>query len=234
MTPIELEYGQEAINNEIKKIYHQGKFENGYILDGVADTEGYLNSYPKIAWILKEAWDEEKGGEWDLVKEVIVRQNRATISKTPSLRKAAYTSSAIHSDSLWDDIPWITEDDSIANALKKTAWINISKIAGKSKSDSYNLSKAFPHWKGIIQKQLDLYSPDIIILGNTYHFVKEILHIDNVEPNYKEGSAWGYNDSNRRLIIWAYHPAARIKDSDYVDDIVDLIRKYSDNFNPSF
>lgn len=49
------------------------------IADGISDLNAYLSSYPKIAWILKEPYDEIKegkpcGGGWSIPKDCFLKE----------------------------------------------------------------------------------------------------------------------------------------------------------------
>lgn len=217
---------QDKINDKIIKIYEERKenFDNGYILDGIADIEGYADSNPRIAWILKEAWDEPNGGEWDLSKEIINTLTKDKVSKTPSFKRVAYVARGIETDTKWDELPWITEDESVVNALKKVAWLNISKIAGKSVSPNERITSAFETWEDILKEQLEKFDPQIIILGNTYQWVRDLLQI-NREPEIKENSAWAYIRPDNKIIVWAFHPSKIMKDQEYIDDILNVIKE---------
>lgn len=226
---------QEKINDKIIKIYQQRKenFDKGSITDGVTDIDGYLQSKPRIAWILKEAWDKGKAS-WSITEDVIADLNKDNISGTPSFKRVAYTTFGIQTESKWDDMPWIYNDENVANAIKKVAWLNVSKVAGESVSYSKELEKASKIWEEILDEQIKLYDPQVIILGNTYNWVKDILKI-NKEPEIKENSAWAYKTQDDKIVIWAYHPAIRrMKDQDYIDDIIEAIKKAQIGFGINF
>ena len=233
----EIRNAQEEINQEIieRSKNPNYNFDGCYILDGIADIEGYVNSKPRIAWILKEAWGDDGAG-WDLSSQVIAKQTPTIISSTPSFKRVAYVSRGIHTDTVWDDLPWITQDENVSNAIKKIAWLNISKIAGDSKSPDSRISTAYEEWNDILKKQLKAYDPQIIILGNTHKWVEKMLEIERPkgEADLKENSAWAYLNPDNKLIIWAFHPAKIMKDQEYIDDIVNIIRKAREKFNLDF
>lgn len=217
----------EAHNNIKDEIIRRSQskeysFDKGYILDGVTNLEAYLSG-PRIAWILKEAWDKE-WGDWDLCLEVLNEQNKDNISGSPSFKRVAYTSYGIFKGLKWDDMPWIYQDNSVSECIKRIAWLNISKIAGDSNSPDSRITEAYNKWEDILRRQLKLYDPEIIILGNTYKWVSSLLEIDNIEP-IKENSAYAYVRPDGKIVIWAYHPNCRKKDETYIDDILKAIDK---------
>lgn len=195
-------------------------FDKGYILDGVVNLNQYLRG-PRIAWILKEAWDKE-WGDWDLCEEVLSKQNKDIISGSPSFKRVAYVSYGICKGLKWDSMPWISEDESVSEAIKRIAWLNISKVAGDSVSPDQRITNAYEVWKDILEEQIALYDPEIIILGNTFKWVSDLLKISDIDP-IKENSAWAYITPDNKIVIYAYHPNCRKKDVTYVDDILNAI-----------
>ena len=237
MNAEEIRKAQEEINLEIieRSKSPDYNFDGCYILDGIADIEWYVNSKPRIAWILKEAWGNDEEG-WNLSSQVIAKQNSSTISSTPSFKRVAYVSRGIHTDTEWDDLPWISEDEEVASSIKKIAWLNISKIAGNTTSPDSRIASAFEVWNDVLKKQLNAFDPQIIILGNTYQWVEKLLEIERPkgEADLKENSAWAYLNPHNKLIIWAFHPSKIMKDQKYIDDIINVIRKAREVFNLEF
>lgn len=230
----EIRKAQEEINQEIieRSKNSNYNFDGCYILDGIADIEGYVNSKPRIAWILKEAWGDDEDG-WNLSSQVIAKQTPTTISSTPSFKRVAYVSRGIHTDTVWDDLPWINQDEDVASSIKKVAWLNISKIAGDTTSPDSRISSAFDVWNDILKKQLDNFNPQVIILGNTFKWVERFLGIENIAP-IKNESAWAYVKRDNKVIIWAFHPSKIMKDQEYIDDIVNVLRKVRDVYDLEF
>lgn len=105
------------------------------------------------------------------------------------------------------------------------AWLNISKTAGDKSSPNARLTRLYPRWRDLLVRQLTLYDPRIVLPGHTHRWMAGELGILNKEPLVKRPTAWVFADGAGRLIVWAYHPSARIKDRDYVDDIVLGIRE---------
>lgn len=237
MTAEEIRKAQDEINREIieRSKAPNYKFDGCYILDGIADIDGYINSSPRIAWILKEAWGNDDEG-WNLSSQVIAKQNSSIISSTPSFKRVAYVSRGIHTDTVWDDLPWINQDEDVASSIKKVAWLNISKIAGDTTSPDARITAAYGIWIDILRKQLNLFDPQIIILGNTHKWVEKMLKIERPkgEADLKENSAWAYLNPDNKLIIWAFHPSKIMKDEKYVDDIINVIRKAREKYKLNF
>lgn len=113
---------------------------------------------------------------------------------------------------------------------KKIAWLNISKIAGNSVSPDSRITEAYNKWEDILIRQLKLYDPEIIILGNTYKWVSSLLEIEDITP-IKVNSAWAYLRPDGEIVIWAYHPNCRKKDETYIDDILTAIDKAKESIS---
>ncbi len=121
-------------------------------------------------------------------------------------------------------MPWINQDDNVSDCIKKIAWLNISKIAGDTVSPDSRIIEAYNKWKDILCRQLRIYDPEIIILGNTYKWVSSLLEIGDIIP-IKVNSAWAYVRPDGKIVIRAYHPSCRKRDETYIDDILTAIDK---------
>ncbi len=189
-----------------------------YITNGVADIDGFVDARPRIMWLLKEAYGE---GGWDHCAMHCELTGR-DIQSMPTEKRVAYTSYGLMHNERWAEMPYVYENDEMVRCFKSVAWINVSKLAGDTVSDNGQLKNDFHHWEDIVRKQIEVYDPQIIILGNTYDIVKDMLAIgdkDMVSSNYFANL---YQKDGRK-IVWAYHPNARIKDEDYVNGIIDIL-----------
>lgn len=234
MTIEEIKKAQEEINLEIieRSKNPNYNFDKGYIVDGVADIEAYIETKPRIAWILKEAWDKEIG-DWymsDLIREKYIKN----ISTCSTFKNVAYVSYGIQNNLLWDDIPWIYKEQEVVDALKSIAWLNISKIAGDTTSPDARITSAYEVWNDILKKQLNIFDPQIIILGNTLKWVQNLFSIENLDY-IKYNSAHAYVLPDKKIIIDAYHPSSTQDTNEkYTDNIVNVIRLAKEKYNIEF
>ena len=115
--------------------------------------------------------------------------------------------------------------------LRKTAYINLSKMPGPTVSLDDHLWECYQIWKDLILEQISLYSPDIIIFGYTFKFLKKDLNITEAPISTLSGQ-WnsdGYK-KNGRIYIDAYHPSRKGGEDggrDYVMSIIKAVNKLS-------
>ncbi|MBR5958459.1 MAG: hypothetical protein IKZ99_08855 [Salinivirgaceae bacterium] len=170
------------------------------IYDGVADIDAYLKSSLKIMWILKNAYDANdgnnnpNGGGWYL-KDVLD-------SSVQTWRGMAYAIYGFRNDLDWGALPAISQNKKIIDEIKSVAYININKMPGlKSISDSealycYNL------WKDILNKQIDVYEPDVIIFGGTFRF---FYNSDELESSKQECFENLDSKADKKAIVYKYN-----------------------------
>lgn len=224
-------------DNELKRQIHKlATQEQSPIGDGIVNYEEYLNSSPKILWLLKESYDTENDGEggWSMA-ELLNRENvyEKFLKKTKSKNTwypIIYTSYGIlKNESCYEDIPFIEDDESVILILKKIAFININKLAGKSTTNMSELRSKFQENTIILKNQIKLYNPDVIIGCKTLDMYLNLLDLGKVEvKKSKLGTEYYFNEN--RLYIDAYHPGkigiSRYKNvnENYVDDLISIYR----------
>lgn len=235
MTAIELERKQAELHEKIKEhaknlgVFKEGEFEPIY--DGVVDCEGYLNSSPKIMWVLKEPYDElgedglPFGGGWKLhhdIKDVC----QITSASTKVVLQTSY---AIRHNLEWKNIPYIqNEPQGMLEVLQQIAFLNVSKMPALTKTDMNKLWKKNEIWNDILAEQISVYQPDVIICGKTIDFL-EFLDIGEAKHAEKSGrwSATGFMKNNC-IIIDAYHPGRKGGEDhsrDFVNSILNTYNK---------
>lgn len=202
-----------SINDEESKLFAELKknYPNT-VPDGVVDENEYLNA-PQEVNNVPSGFDLRdfinKGARpqtWDNV----TRWTEAILSGKQSIP--------------WEEVKDVNEERR-RNILKKIAAVNLKKTPGGHTSDIREIIKAAKDFKDIVQKQLDLYKPDYIILCGT-----ERAYIDA----FYEGKAvnWvhtergiDYFKDNGVAIISFCHPEARIKDNYMFYALLDAINE---------
>ncbi|MCD8343423.1 MAG: hypothetical protein LUC19_03440 [Oscillospiraceae bacterium] len=196
-----------SIADEEKRIFDELKETNPSIVtDGVIDEREYLAARYKIAYILKEV----NGGEgWDL-RDVVRAGNR--VQTWNSIARWTEGILSWEKDFLWSDM----EKDNEARRktqLKKIAVINLKKTSGGYTAENELVHKAAVDNASVIKRQLDLYSPDIIICCGTESAFVDSCYAD-AEPEWKSTArgVWYFMDGER-IIISFVHPEARVRDA---------------------
>jgi hypothetical protein len=221
----------EAFENEVKaELYAAAKKENSIrdpVTDGLVDIDRYLNSFPKILWILKEPWEEGQAGGWSVTRELIPRFIAdGTIGRSRMYRRMACISySVTKGHPSYRDIRHGDAACDIAESLRDIGYINVSKFAGKKRSIASEIAVAFRRNREVLNRQIDAFSPDVIITANILHLFCEDFQIERQQLKYAESAE--YCAKNGRLHINAYHPSYwRCSDERYVDDITGIIQQH--------
>ena len=232
---------QDLIECDIENTVKQNTFLNDAIYDGVADINLYLKSSPKVAWLLKEPWDDFEngipaGGGWSIPKDCFMKDDQEW--KVRTWQRAIYVMYGLKNNLHFSEMDDIKNDPEMGRVLREVAWINLSKMPAYSTSSIMQITNQYKNiWRTIVLKQLDLYSPDVIVFGNTLQCcredflsegdvpIKRILHNDICFINvYKK---------NHTILLDAFHPAfisvgaGRGSVEFYVDSLIDAIRNFS-------
>jgi len=231
MTVEELTKSQKKLHEEIQQFAE--KINNGLepIYDGVGNIDTYLHSPLKIMWLLKESYDQDKKGNrgtgnWSIYEAV---QNDTAWSYL-SFQRMAYVLYGYNNHIYCEgkDMPKIRNHREMVKDLANIAYININKLPGGTTSDDSHIARCYKEWKNIIGKQIEVYNPDVIILGGTEKFLDfknefvQCEHYENTGVNPKLDSKiykWG-----NRWIISVYHPGYMMSTEVYVDLIIDSLK----------
>ncbi len=215
----------DKIIEKIKQIGKKNK--NNYVIDGIIDTEKYLNAKYRILWILKEANSDETWSYLDKFKDTewLYKCGKSI----PSLKRIIYTTYGILRDCEWYDIPDANDEKSFT-PLQEIAILNIKKIPGGSTSDTNEIQKAYFENRDLLQKQIATYNPNVIIFGNTMQYFDK-NDFEGLEDAQKEITDFGnhFYDTKNKLYIHTWHPAVRGKgftDKEYVMDIVNIVKNW--------
>jgi hypothetical protein len=225
----------DKINLEIIDCYREGEIMPIY--DGCLNPDSYYKSPLKILWLMKEPYDEYDGlGDWSLPDFFMKEYDKffqGLILKTPTWRTVVHTTYCIFENfSNYDSTKSINSNPSMANYLNNIAWVNIQKLPSKtgSRTKIENIRFAYVKHKEIINKQIDLINPQIIICGNNFDIIKTSL--GNPQEKKLSNSYCEYYEVKNRLYINAYHPAqSTVSRESYVNGIVNTIKKYLSNYN---
>lgn len=240
---------QLQIENEIEHIAKVHELTNNGkllpIFDGIGNFEEYLQSEIKLAVLLKESYDELDsegnpcGGGWSLPRDCFMSEEQKWTVRT--WQRIIYLVYALRNNLKYNEMDYIRDDLSMGNVLRSIAWINLSKMPGKSRSYYSYIVKFKTYWKDIVKKQLECYSPDVIICGGVFDACKnelfpeaELLEVipinDNEKTNLKDIAIY---KSSKTLIFDVSHPGRigvkNVNIGKYIDLIIEYIRKYSFN-----
>lgn len=142
--------------------------------DVVIDPYSYFNSaLPRILWVLKEPYGN------DGINQAYDKQRATCISDIwrngdnsgkqtflPMIKLANYIAG--------NGLQYKTVQ-SYTYFKQTTGYINIKKVPGKSRSSDTEISSSFliPEYNSMINSQVKIYNPDVIIFGNTFSCISQ-------------------------------------------------------------
>lgn len=233
MTIKELEQAQEKLHQKIDKIAEVNHLlDSGKetIKDGVNDIPAYLVSSLKLMWILKEPWEVDEDGKvgsggWNLYS--LFDSTEAWRIKT--YKAMAYVKYGIENDAYWENMGQIRKNSSLIHTLKDIAYINISKMPAATDSPDDHMWECTKIWKPLVEEQISIYNPDVIIYGGTAKFLIPSSELSNdkcLEKVFNEdwhpeicASVYKYND---HWIITARHPSRY--NEVYIDTLIGALQ----------
>lgn len=242
MKKIDIEKEQHRIEKEMKQIAQTYELTNDGsslpIYDGVGDIKKYLQSYPRVACLLKEPYDEivdgkAQGGGWS-IPQCFMQQNR---SWKLTHQRIIYTVYGLRKNCKYRDMDYIREDPSMGEVLRSIAWINLNKMPALKRSDQTYIKNFRKYWKDIVKQQLEIYLPNVILCGNVFDACHEELFLQAKllyppipgKEDMKEIVIYSYNNGET-LLFDLPHPGIIGKSHEaigyYIDEINNKIRKY--------
>ncbi|WP_139921399.1 hypothetical protein [Hymenobacter sp. DG01] len=204
------------------------------IYDGPVNVERYLDSDIKIAWLLKEPYDETDGtgGGWcftdlfdkdDLYNCNLKEAHRAT------WHPVVYTTYGIQNGFMrWDDMNFIRNQPEMCDVLRSIAIVNAQKLPslGHAYTQYAHIQNSYDKHQALLHEQIDLLNADIHIFASTLSLYKKALGLDTVQPVHKASLVYYIKDD--KLYIETYHPAqTSVKREVYVDDIIAAAEEWS-------
>jgi hypothetical protein len=228
MKPVNFDEDYITFMSKMKQRIDEPENDRYIISDGIMQPDEYFKKEIRLAWVLKEAYDEEDGtgGGWsyfDLYDKVDFN-----ISKNQTFKQIIKTSYSIHNEFIkYENIGEI--DFEMKQIIKNIAIINTQKLPAKnySKTLPKDLQESINKYSDLLETQLDLINPNVIIFGGTFQYYKDLLKIEDSE--IVKGNVW-YISKEDKLYIIAYHPAqTQNSKKDYMNDIVSVVEKWKLN-----
>ncbi len=194
-----------SIKEEEKILFDKLRDSNPIIVeDGIVDEAEYLASRYKILYVMKEV----NGGEgWNL-KEFL--KDGARPQTWNNIARWTEGILNLEADYKWDYLDSNNEDRRKI-MLKKIGSINLKKIPGKHTSNSNEITNEARLNKDLINKQVELYQPDIIICCGTFDTFVEIFSDAKNKKLKMTARGVRYIIYEDKIIISYAHPAARVR-----------------------
>ena len=227
MTVEYLEQAQQKIWHDIEEHAKElGYGEKKPIYDGICDLSSYLNSKPKVMWILKEPNGQEKDGiedgGWSIPEESFT--NLEETAGQPTWQVMIYVMYGYQNGLMYDDMDYVRNNLEMAKVMQRIAYLNVSKLPGLNRSNESQIEQSYMQWKPILDKQIETYSPDVIVFGNTFaHFRNDFKNNSLVQIGNIPGWIDVYKSDNR-ILFDAYHPSR--KGREYVNTLIKALNDF--------
>ena len=224
----ELNKRQQEIWNEMEKLAKElGNSNRLPIYDGVCDLDGYLSSKPKVMWMLKEPNGQIEGGELEEGGWCVPEESFTNLEETagqPTWQVMIYVMYGYQNGLKYDDMDYVRNNLEMAKVMQRIAYLNVSKLPGLNRSNESQIEQSYMQWKPILDKQIETYSPDVIVFGNTFaHFRNDFKNNSLVQIGNIPGWIDVYKSDNR-ILFDAYHPSR--KGREYVNTLIKALNDF--------
>lgn len=226
MTSRKLLQLQNQINFECYEIARNAGLLSGTIAgpiyDGVPNEGAYLQSSPKVMWILQEPHDSgcpkgEAMGNWSVPKDMLRIEEYDIGNRThAAIAKVMYS---FRENVDYDDVDVRYRADEgfaleVMGVLSSTAWINISKMPcmNGTRANLSSIRKNYErYWKPIVRRQVvDVFKPDIVVVAGTHwDYLSEDLLPDGEALECYPNMVDPWIGTDGRQYLWVDHPTAR-------------------------
>jgi len=227
---------QSKLCNQIDTIGLKINPKVGCFHDGVAFPEKYLAAKKRVMWVLKNSYDDSNETGNPVSDGMDIRDWFCDEALKAAVGKQIFVKMALASYCIQNGIYYsdalLSEKTKIMKALQSIALVDLSKLPGGTSISDAELKKEFSYFKDIVSEQIELYSPDIIIFGNTLHCCHQIFAgLDYSKPlaNFAVGDDTCFLRSfsdGKRLFLEAYHPSYPTSYEDYVGTIVKAVDQF--------
>jgi hypothetical protein len=235
--PIDFSEQVEILNNEFKNRLNTDQRET--ITDGVMNPELYFANNIRLACMLKESYDSEDGtgGGWSLFDMFPEGQDLYEHTfKSPhktTWQPIIYTSFGIFNNfKKWNELDWLSDDHSMCDIVRQIAIINSQKLPSKgvTSTDFKDLEESINNISDLVQKQIELLSPNVFIFGSTVSLYQSLFNFSL--EDFERYNTVRYLLRDGKLYLDVYHPSQRsIKREDYVNDIISIVERFADKLD---
>jgi len=190
---------------------------SNFIQDGIVCPTKYYNNKIKVLYILKEV--NGKKGKWDFLSFL---RNGGHWKTWNNIVRWQYGFENIdgYENNNYNDIEKVYNHKR-KNYLQKVAIINLKKEPGGSSSNMKEIEQYCEEDKELIQKQIELYEPNIIIGCGVGYLIKSKNLLKNLSEWKVTSNNVKYAINNKNLIVIRYyHPQVRKSKKDLYNNLM--------------
>ena len=197
---------------------------DNFVRDGVVSEKDYLESKPKIVFILREP---NGGKNWDL-REFLLRGGRGQTWNNVS--RWVHGIRNRHAIPAWNCYKRIRTNFR-QQQLRSICVINLKKEPGGAAANYGTIRRHAVRDAEFIRLQYGIYDPDLTICGGTGDPFKEVVgHALNQWRETHRGIRW-YKTAQDKYVVQFNHPSARISASFLLYGLLDAVNELTTCFN---
>ena len=218
--------------------------ESAPIRDGIINPERYYAADTKILFVLREPYSPTPDtGGWSVTESL---GNKSSLKEQAKDGMATFKPMVITSNMIEKGIPFgeaksiSTTEEAFDTFKGNTGYINVCKnlnLESRGSNKAFIAQKAIEN-KELLDKQVEIYQPDVVILGGTSDYLVDktphgysILGNDIPEGNVikYDGHCTAYYNEDR-LFIAVYHPSStaypRMPEQKYCEQITNAVNEW--------
>lgn len=206
----------DEIRNGEEALFNEWRFP-GFISDGVVNPEEYCKSNLRILIVLKEV---NGGKDWDL-RDFLRNSGGRNQTWGPVARWIKGIRN-LPDEYDWESIETVSDQDRI-DWLKDIAAINVKKLAGGAVADSKKIRNFLYSERNreYLKRQVNLYKPDLVILGNT----GSDWYLSSVDWKVTKRGIKYCQEDNGTIVVSYSHPGARVGAQFLYYGLMDALRE---------
>lgn len=228
--------------------------ENGICVDGIVHEATFEKMPLKLAFLLKDTNSNDGKGvrpenpmDWPY-RDWLEYKQSVMPTETPAPKERRFYGKTFNKLTMWAESffcasegkekmkfeefekSFLASEEAKRNALRKIAIVNIKKTWGTSSITNNDLTKYLEYEgvQGILERELEIIQPNVVICGNTYWLVKDKFIGKEDELTLSNGNRVKYFQWKGIKFLEFYHPANRKKTEEqyyYAWDILEALFK---------
>lgn len=176
---------RQLYDNTIQNDYH-------FAYGGIVDEKVYATQEKKLLFLLKEVIDESRAETWSLVD--FINKQISSNSFLTIWKRVGELSYGLHNrfPPYHSDVTNSFHDRHIAEGLRSIAMTNLKKTGGSNQSDIQEIREHAKRNKELLQSELRIMKPDLVVCGGTFNIVCEVFEIDaSISNSGARTAKWG-------------------------------------------
>ncbi len=219
----------KKLQEEWRSTLQNNNSKQSFIFDGIIDSKIWSTNDLKLMFILKEAYTREGNADWDIARLIALNGGRLINKKGQATHnRLAEWAYGIEQSLKGEDTKRFESEknnwDLGKQSMMKSAYVNVKKNNGKTRSVERQLKKIVNRDKDFIAAQIKLIGPKIILCAGTFDIIRSANLFDGAEKYDKSNICYKWNN---KLLIKFCHPARANKESTYkllTEEIKNIIR----------